>query len=141
VLGLFAWQQVVLSGLRGEWEAMRPEVAELEKIQADIRSYRPWYDDNVTTLSVLRKVSDAFPTDPAVSAKTFEVQPVRKGAGLTVAVSGVARDNQSLLRTMDQLRTNREISNIKVEQLRGKSPVQFTFNFNWAAAAAAGGAQ
>jgi hypothetical protein len=141
VIGLFAWQQVVLGGLRSEWETMRAKVTELEKIQTDIRAYRPWFDENVTTLSVLRKVSEAFPADPAVSAKTFEVQPVRKGTGITVAVSGVARDNQSLLRTMDMLRTNKEVSNIKVEQLRGKSPVQFTFNFNWSAAAAAGGAQ
>jgi hypothetical protein len=48
-----------------------------------------------------------------------------------VSVSGTARDNASLLRTQDLLRQSREVQAVKIEQIRGKTPAQFTFNFRW----------
>jgi hypothetical protein len=126
VLGLFVYQQFQLSNLREEWRLMKPKVAELEDLQAQIRKYRPWYDETFTSLMALQRVTEAFPVEPSVSAKTFEIR-----AGKMVSVSGTARDNQSLLRTLDQLRTVREVTDVKVDTIRGKSPMQFTFNFNW----------
>jgi hypothetical protein len=32
---------------------------------------------------------------------------------------------------LDQLRVAREVGNVKVDQLRGKAPLQFTLNFQW----------
>ena len=43
----------------------------------------------------------------------------------------MARDNQSYQGLLDKLRTNGEITELKTEMLRGQSPVQFTFNFQW----------
>jgi hypothetical protein len=48
-----------------------------------------------------------------------------------VTCSGVARDNQSFLKMLDKLRAAKEISDLKIEHVRGQSPLQFTFNFHW----------
>jgi hypothetical protein len=48
-----------------------------------------------------------------------------------VSVTGTARDNASLLRTLDLLRQAKEIQGLKIEQIRGKTPAQFTFTFRW----------
>lgn len=78
-------------------------------------------------MSILRQLTLAFPEDGAVSAKTVEVRDLS-----TVSCSGVARDNQSLLRMLDKLRTSGGVSELKVNQIRGKAPqLQFTFDFRW----------
>jgi len=48
-----------------------------------------------------------------------------------VTCSGTARDNQVLYKTMDQLRSAKEIEDLKLDQSKGKSPVQYIFNFRW----------
>ena len=48
-----------------------------------------------------------------------------------VTVTGTARDNASLLRTLDLLRQSKEVQGLKIEQIRGKTPAQFTFTFRW----------
>jgi len=35
---------------------------------------------------------------------------------------------------LDRLRSTKEITDLKVDQVRGKTPMQFTFNFQWRAA-------
>jgi len=68
----------------------------------------------------------AFPDDGVVSAKTVEIHDMN-----TVTCSGVARDNAALLKTLSQLRAASCVSDLKVDQIRGKSPIQFTFDFQW----------
>lgn len=123
--GMFLYQQIVLSGLRSDWNGMKPKVAELDTLQAEIRRFRPWYDDSLTGLSILRRVTEAFPEDGAVTAKTVDIRSLAN-----VNVSGTARDNSALLKTLDRLRTN-EVSEVSVDTIRGKSPMQFTFKFHW----------
>ena len=36
-----------------------------------------------------------------------------------------------LLRTLDLLRQSKEVQGLKIEQIRGKTPAQFTFTFRW----------
>ena len=74
----------------------------------------------------LRELSLVFPEDGAVTAKSIEVRD-----GNVVSCTGTARDNTALLRTLGQLRDADEVSQLKVEQIRGKSPMQFTFEFHW----------
>jgi hypothetical protein len=124
--GLFAWQQYRLSSLRSEWQRMKPKVTELEALTAQIRQFRPWYDESLASLGILRRVTEAFPEDGVVTAKSLDI---RNQA--VVNVSGTARDNPALLKTLDQLRAVREIRDVKVDQIRGKTPMQFTFNFHW----------
>jgi hypothetical protein len=105
---------------------MKPKVTELEALTAQIRQFRPWYDESLASLGILRRVTEAFPEDGVVTAKSLDI---RNQA--VVNVSGTARDNPALLKTLDQLRAVREIRDVKVDQIRGKTPMQFTFNFHW----------
>ncbi len=127
ILGLFLYQQVQLSSLRTEWTKMKPTVTELDNLNVQIRKYRPWFDEAVTGLSILRRVTEAFPEDGVVSAKTIEIRNVA-----TVNCTGTARDNQSLLKTIDRLRAAKQVGDVRIDTIRGKPPsLQFTFSFHW----------
>ncbi len=124
--GAFEWQQYQLWRLRSDWEAMEAQVKDLDAVQARIREFRLWYDTSFRNLSILRKVVECFPDNGSVTAKGFEVH-----SPSTVTVTGTARDNASLLRTLDLLRQSKEVQGLKIEQIRGKTPAQFTFTFRW----------
>jgi hypothetical protein len=126
VVVLFLVQQVQLSLLRSRWSAISARVAELDGLNQKIKSYRPWFDESFGGLSVLRELTLAFPEDGAVTAKSIEIRD-----GTLVSCTGTARDNASLLKTLNQLRSSQTVSDLKVGQIRGKSPMQFTFEFHW----------
>ncbi len=124
--GAFAAQQWQLARLRAQWKKMEPRVTELRAMQEQIRQYRPWFDDSFRSLSILRQLTLAFPEDGVVSAKSVEIRDVNQ-----VTCSGVARDNAALLRTLSQLRSAPQIEELKVDQIRGRAPLQFVFDFRW----------
>jgi len=125
--GLFAWQQWQLNHLRDEWRAMSPKVVELQKLQDQIRLFRPWFDDSIRGLSILRQIATAFPEDGVVSAKTVEIRDLS-----AVTCTGVARDNSALTKTMEKLGSSPGIADLHEVSLRGKPPsIQFTLNFSW----------
>ncbi|MDO8542644.1 MAG: hypothetical protein Q7S40_19565 [Opitutaceae bacterium] len=126
-IGFFGWQEYRRLALRSQWQAMETQVTALETVQTRIRDYRPWYDTGFRNLSILKRVTECFPENGSVTAKSFEIH----GATPLVTVSGVARDNAALLRTLDELRKTREVQALKIEQIRGKVPAQFTFTFRW----------
>jgi len=126
VLGLFLFQQIQLWRLRSQWSHIKVKVTELQNIQDQIRQYRPWYDDSFRSLAVLRQLTLAFPEDGVVTAKTIEIRD-----GSTVSCSGNARDNASLLAMLSKLRASGGVSALKVDQIRGRSPMQFTFDFKY----------
>ena len=126
-LGAFSFQQWQLVRFRSQWTAMAPKVHELENITQQIHQYRPWFDQSLRGLTILRQLTLAFPEDGVVTAKTIEMRDLN-----TVTCTGTARDNQSLLRTLDRLRTNAAVSEVRLLQSRGtKPPLQFTFDFHW----------
>lgn len=132
ILGLaFGVQQILLSHWTGRWEAMRDRVTELDKVQQRIKQCRPWFDESFRSLAVLRQLAEAFPEDGTVTAKTVEIRATR---GITC--SGTARDQEALLLALDRLRNAKQVSDVKVDQMRGQSPMQFTFNFRWSEAGA-----
>ena len=124
--GAFAVQQFQLSRLRSQWAGMEKNVRELEDMQAQIRRFRPWFDSSFRNLTVLKKITEAFPENGVVTAKTLEIRDVS-----SVTCSGVASDNQALLKMLDQLRAAKDVRDLKVDNIRGKTPLQFTFNFHW----------
>ncbi|HTG45299.1 MAG TPA: hypothetical protein VK633_12280 [Verrucomicrobiae bacterium] len=124
--GAFAVQEYYLSKFQREWTSMEPAVKELKTLQQQIKTFRPWFDDSMPSLSILRKVTEAFPEEGVVTAKTLEIHDLS-----SVTCSGVARDNQAFLKMLDRLRAMQEITDLKVDQVRGKTPMQFTFNFHW----------
>jgi len=124
--GVFLIQQWQLSRYQSQWSAMEPKVKELEDMQQQIKRFRPWFDDSFRSLTILRKLTEAFPEDGVVSARTFEIREPS-----SVTCSGVARDNQAFLKMLDHVRATKQVGNLKVDQVRGKTPLQFTFNFQW----------
>jgi len=123
---MFLYQQIQLSGLNSDWSKMKPKVNELDDLQAQIRKYRPWYDEGMTTLSIMRAVTEAFPEDGVVSAKTIEIRNISQ-----VNCTGTTRDNQSFLKTLNVLRASKQVGDVRMDVIRGKTPMQFTFNFHW----------
>lgn len=130
VLIAFGVQQWKLSSLQTQWKKMEPSVKQDESNRQQIRKFRPWFDESFRTLAILKTLTEAFPQDGYVSAKTFEIRD-----SSTVSVSGVARDNQAFLKLQDNLRASKGIKGVTFEQLRGQSPIQFTINFQWEGAA------
>jgi hypothetical protein len=126
VIGAFGVQQVQLQLLRSRWNRMAAKVHELEALQQQIRQYRPWFDDSFRSLSILKQVTLAFPEDGVVTAKTIDIRN-----GSLVSCSGNARDQAAFLKTYGQLRSTANIADLKVDQMRGKTPMQFTFGFRW----------
>jgi hypothetical protein len=126
VSALFMFQQWQLSGLRTKWAALSPKVAELDDLQQQIRKFRPWFDESLPSLNILRRLTEAFPTDGTVTAKTLEVRELSN-----VTCTGTARDNQSVFKVLNKLGSLPEIHDVKLDQLRGNNPLQFTFNFQW----------
>ncbi|MEI6341837.1 MAG: hypothetical protein WCR07_07760 [Verrucomicrobiota bacterium] len=124
--GAFLVQQVRLMSLRSRWDGIAKTAAHVEGLQANLKKYRPWFDESVPSLLVLRTLTMAFPEDGALTAKTVEL---REGA--IVVCSGTAKDSFTLNSTLEKLRTAPEVRDVTVDQMRGKSPVQFSFNFKW----------
>jgi hypothetical protein len=124
--GLFLVQEVQLLWLRSQWSGMSAKVRELDGLQQQIRQYRPWFDESYRDLSILKQLTLAFPEDGVVTAKTVEIRE-----GNVVSCSGNARNNAALLRMLTQLRARDGVKDLKVEQIRGKAPIQFTFEFHW----------
>jgi hypothetical protein len=77
-------------------------------------------------MTILKQLTLAFPETGTVSAKTIEFREPD-----TVTCTGLAQDNQSLLRTVDRVRSLDNVSDLNVNMIRGKSPLQFTFVFRW----------
>jgi len=124
--GLFLFQEFQLIRLHAQWSAMSAKVRELDALQQQIQQYRPWFDDSFRSLTILRQLTLAFSEDGAVTARTVEIRD-----GHTVTCNGTARDNAALLRTLNQLRTAAGVTDVKLGQIRGKSPMQFTFDVHY----------
>jgi hypothetical protein len=124
--GLFLFQQVELVVLQARWSAMATKVQELDGLQQEIRQYRPWFAESFPNLTILRQLTLAFPEDGSVTAKTVEIRD-----GNTVTCTGTAQDNGALLRTLKQLRAADGVTEVKLQQIRGKSPMQFSFDVHY----------
>ena len=123
---LFCFQQFELVLLRSRWSAMSAKVQELDGLQQQIQQYRPWFDGSFRNLTILRQLTLAFPEDGSVTAKTVEIRD-----GNTVTCTGTAQDNAALRRTLNQLRTADGVTDVKLQQLRGQSPMQFSFDIHY----------
>jgi len=122
----FLYQQWQLWHWDKQWQAIKARATALEQIQQQIKLYRPWFDDSMRSLTVLRQLTEAFPEDGAVSAKTVEIRDAT-----SVTCSGTAQDHQALIQTLERLQTAKQVSDVRVEQMRGRSPLELTFNFRW----------
>ncbi len=126
ILILLLTQQFFLWRWQSRWDGIKAKVGQIEVMQREVRRYDPWFDGSVRSLSVLRRLSEAFPEDGSASAKTIEIRGPSR-----VACTGTARDPQAWLKMLDNVRGSPGITDVQVEQVRGKAPVEFSFNFQW----------
>lgn len=126
VIVAFLIQQIILWRYQSRWAAIKTKVQDLEATQNNIKQFRPWYDDSVRTLSILRQLTQSFPEDGVVTAKTVEIREAN-----LVTCTGTAKDNASLLKMLGKLREAGNVAEVKVNRIQGKSPLQFTFDFRW----------
>ena len=75
---------------------------------------------------MLQLLSATFPEDGSVTAKNIEVRD-----GNAVTCSGTARDYAALLAMQARLRAAGGVRDLKLEQVRGKAPMQFVFGFTF----------
>src|SRR5215831_4353505 len=87
VASLFGYQQWQLSRWRAQWSAISAKVTELEQVTQKINQFRPWFDESVRGLTILKQLTLAFPEEGTVSAKTVEIRDLN-----AVTCTGVARD-------------------------------------------------
>jgi hypothetical protein len=124
----FGWLEYRRFSLMSEWDAMKAQVTQLDAVQARNREFRPWYDVSFRSLSIMKRVTECFPDNGSVTAKSFEVHGIGKPI---VTISGTARDNAAVFRVQDLLSKMKEIEAPKIDQIRGKTPAQFTITFRW----------
>ena len=109
------------------WAKLRPAKNELDSIQEQIRQYRPWFDESVRGLTILRCLTEAFPQDGSLTAKTVEIRELN-----AVTCTGIARDRQVLNKTIENLRKVQQFREVALGPMRGQPPaVQFTFSVQW----------
>jgi hypothetical protein len=125
--GAFLVQYVRLSVYESRWRAIEPRVTEIKGIQENIRKFRPWSVDTRYGLSILRKLTEVFPEDGTVTAKTISIKDLAE-----VSCSGIAQDNQAWLKMRERLQAASHVGNVQLQSMIGsKPPMRFTFNFRW----------
>ena len=123
----FLFQQIQLWRLASQWKQIQVKVGELKELQRKNVQFRPWSDHKLRGLTIIKRVTEAFPEDGSVTAKLLEIREAN-----TVTCTGTARDYPSLLKMLQRLRTMPEIPDVTLGPTRGQSPaLQFSFSFAW----------
>jgi len=131
-IGAFGWHEYRRLSLQSQWSAMEVQVTKLNGIQANITEFRPFYDTTFHTLTVLKRVTECFPDNGTITAKSFEVRPTSKPTISMITISGSARDTAAVLRVQDLLRKMKEAEGVKLDKTSGKTPnIQYTLSLRW----------
>ncbi len=115
-----------LSRLEEKWAEIEQKVAQVESIQEQVKKFRPWIDESFESLRILSKLTEAFPQEATVWAKSVEIRNLSE-----VYCSGFARNSQEWLKFYDRLGKTPGVYGLKVQQVQGETPLQFTFSFHW----------
>jgi hypothetical protein len=127
LLGSFGYQEWQLSKLQNQWAGMQARVKELKEVTDQIHRFRPWYDDSMRALTILKRMTVAFPTDPAVTAKSIEIHDLS-----AVTCTGTTSDQARLQAMLSRLGKQDGITDITRGPVRGnKPPLQFSFEFRY----------
>lgn len=125
----FIVRSSIVSRLESKWNGMRANVGELEGLQQRIRQFRPWFDAAPHSVQILEGLVGAFPEQGDVWAKSIHVTEASK-----VVCTGFARNQAALMGLLDRLRALEQITDLKVLQVRGENPVEFSLSYKIAGA-------
>ena len=125
----FWWQGHTLNSLDARWEAIRADVERVEALQEKIRLYRPWCNDDVQSLNILHCLAASFPAQGDVWAQSVVI--TSKDQRYEVLCTSSARGSDYRLELSDRLRVNDSVNNLLAGQVRGDSPEQFSFRFDY----------
>lgn len=123
---VFGIQAFILGRYERKWSAMEPDVRRVTMLQDKIRKYRPWHDDVIQSLSILREITKAFPEEGSIWVKSVEIRGMA-----SLQMSGEAKSEKAWLAMLAKLRGNKAIGNLKVSQVKkGDGMLQFTISFS-----------
>ena len=114
------------SSLNAEWAGMQGKVADLDKLQQRIRLFRAWFDPAPQSVQILETLDTSFPDQGDVWAKSVQIND-----GAKVTCTGSARNHAALVAFLDRLRKHPEISDVRLQQERGDTQVQFSIIYKW----------
>ncbi len=126
IIAMFIYQHVKLTRLETRWSQMEIKVAEIETIQQKVKNFRPWFDESVPGLSILRTLTQTFPEEGTVWVKMVEIRDLSR-----VSCSGFARNNRDWLTMFNLLQEDPQVFDLRVQQTQGETPMQFSLNFMW----------
>jgi len=117
-----------LKGLQKQWDDMKGSVAVVETVQGKIREFRPWFDPSVPvpSLTTARAITLAFPKTGEIWLKQLNIRDDSK-----ITATGSSKDQNSLLATLEKLRSTSGISNLELKSQQGSHPISFSFEFDW----------
>ncbi|MDX9755289.1 MAG: hypothetical protein RBU29_15090 [bacterium] len=125
-LAAVVFQHFKLSRLESQWNAIADRVAEVESLQQQVKFFRPWYTHDGSTLEALHALTLAFPEEGTVWAKMIEFDE-----NSVVSCTVFSKDNREWLDMIDRLRSVEQVTDLQVQQIQGKDPMQFVFRFDW----------
>jgi hypothetical protein len=130
VLLAFAVQEGLLRYWGYKLARIKPQADRILAMEQQVQKYRPWYDETFPALTILSRVTDAFPKTGEVSAKNVAIQATsgnlrnaQQQDPLTVTIGGIARNNASIFGVHASLaQPARGFKNVKLEPIAGQPP-------------------
>lgn len=110
--------------LESQWTRMEPVVLELEQLQDQIRTFRPWFDDAPRSVEILEALIQTFPAQGDIWATNIELRD-----GERVTCAGMARNQAAWAAFRERLQARPDTRNLQVQQVRGEDPIQFSVTY------------
>jgi len=135
---LFSIRSRIENSLSTEWDSMKNNVAELDVLQQKLRQFRPWFEPAPQKLRALETLISAFPERGEIWTRAIQITNFTEkngvaapGGALKVTVSGFARSSAILQGLQDRLPKQPGVSLLRLQQIRGNNPIQFSLTFRW----------
>jgi hypothetical protein len=124
--GLFAWQQVRLYMLNGQWKVIAPRVTELQAEAAKIEKYRSWFDQSYGALQIMKALTSAFPDRGDVTVKTLEIRDLS-----SISVHGNAKNMVAFNIVRERLGNVPGVVDLKSDTAGQPPQIQYNLNYQW----------
>ena len=119
------YQAKVLHNYEKKWAAMEPDVNRVQSIQDKLRKYRPWNEEDILSLSVLKDMTEVFPEE-GISIRSVDMNNMSE-----YRFSGEARSGSVWLEMLGRLRQKDTLTDVRVSSVKqGDDALQFTVIFS-----------